>query len=319
MNDNKIPVFVPDKVFAEQAEKIAEKLGSQVIVGVAGEEDIRQSGTGSKADIRQSSTGSGADRRQSSGTDSGASRRQNGTDDGTEKGQSSMTGSAGSAEENENKLVLYFDAGGLALSGDGMMVRGDFTRMARRLKHGLLERELLVRAARFRHKKGPFRALDATAGMGEDSLLLAAAGFSVDMYEYDPVIALLLEDAVRRAAEVPELAEAAGRMHVFTGDSIAAMKRIAQSGEKPPDVILLDPMFPEKHKNSLTKKKFQLIHRLEKPCSNEEELLDAALSAAPERVIIKRPVKGPYLAGYKPDYSIKGKTVRYDCIAAGIK
>ena len=47
---------------------------------------------------------------------------------------------------------------------------------------------------------GQLRAVDATAGFGEDSLLLAAAGYNVELYEYDPVIAALLRDALRRAA-----------------------------------------------------------------------------------------------------------------------
>ena len=31
-------------------------------------------------------------------------------------------------------------------------------------------------------------------------------------------------------------------------------------------------------------------------------------------MVIKRPAKGPLLAGIKPSYSIAGKAVRYDCI-----
>ena len=52
---------------------------------------------------------------------------------------------------------------------------------------------------------------------------------------------------------------------------------------------------------------------------DEEELLGAALSAHPRRIVIKRPLKGPYLAGIKPDYSIKGKTIRYDCLNTGLR
>ena len=45
------------------------------------------------------------------------------------------------------------------------------------------------------------------------------------------------------------------------------------------------------------------------------ELLDAALAAHPRKVVIKRPPKGPYLAGKKPSYSLTGKAIRYDVIA----
>ena len=81
-----------------------------------------------------------------------------------------------------------------------------------------------------------------------------------------------------------------------------------------PDLVLLDPMFPERQKSALVKKKFQLIHRLEFPCMEEETLLNAAIAAGPRKILIKRPLKGPWLAGRNPGYSISGKAVRYDCI-----
>ncbi len=73
-------------------------------------------------------------------------------------------------------------------------------------------------------------------------------------------------------------------------------------------------MFPEKTKSALAKKKFQLLHQLELPCENEESLLDAAIAASPRRIVIKRPLKGPFLAGRKPDFTLRGKAIRYDCI-----
>ena len=41
-------------------------------------------------------------------------------------------------------------------------------------------------------------------------------------------------------------------------------------------------------------------------------LLDAALAAHPQKVVVKRPAKGPHLADRKPDYSLAGKAVRFD-------
>ena len=76
-------------------------------------------------------------------------------------------------------LELREDDGGLALVGDGMVLRADLTMMKPRLRPDRLGRELLVRAARIRGADGPLTAVDATAGLGEDALLLAAAGFSV--------------------------------------------------------------------------------------------------------------------------------------------
>ncbi len=141
-------------------------------------------------------------------------------------------------------------------------------------------------------------------------MILAAAGFRVKLYEYNSVIADLLEDALDRAADDPELSLYASRMELHKEDSIEALNNM----EIAPDVVLLDPMFPERNKSALVKKKFQLLQQLEMPCVSEKELLDAAISARPFKIVIKRPAKGPYLAGVKPSYSLTGKAIRYDCI-----
>lgn len=206
-------------------------------------------------------------------------------------------------------LELRRDDEGLALVGDGMVLRADFARLLPRLRADRLGRELLVRAARVRGVEAP-TAVDATAGLGEDSLLLAAAGFTVMMFEKDPVIAALLRDALERAANEPQLAGVVARMTLMEGDSVASLHNLGFA----PDVVFLDPMFPERTKSAAVKKKFQLLHHLERPCDNEEELLDAALAARPRKVVIKRPPKGPRLAGVKPSHSIAGKAVRYDVI-----
>ena len=212
-------------------------------------------------------------------------------------------------------LMLVEDGSGLGLSSENMILRGDFMHLISRIKPANLNRELLVRAAKIKGLSASVRprAIDATAGLGEDSLLLAAAGFEVQLFERNPVIATLLRDALERALAVPELSDAASRMHVTEGDSIAALLRIAEQPCKP-DVVFLDPMFPAKQKNSAVKKKLQLLQRLEQPCEDERALLDAALSAHPRKIVIKRPVKGPHLAGHVPSYSLTGKAVRYDCI-----
>ena len=212
-------------------------------------------------------------------------------------------------EEAGVGVELRRDADGLALVGEGMVLRADFSRLLPRLRSDRLSRELLVRAARVRGVEAP-TAVDATAGLGEDSLLLAAAGFSVRLYEKDQVIAALLRDALERAAALPELTDIVVRMELLEEDSVEALPHLGFS----PDVVLLDPMFPERTKSAAVKKKFQLLHHLERPCENEGELLDAALAACPRKIVIKRPPKGPVLAGVKPSYQVTGKAVRYDVI-----
>ena len=100
-----------------------------------------------------------------------------------------------------------------------------------------------------------------------------------------------------------------GRMHLVVGNSIELLS------EHMPDLnlIYLDPMFPESRKSGLTNKKLQLIRKMEPPCFEEEKLFEAAIKAAPDKVIVKRPLKSDYLAGKSPNYSLNGKAIRYDC------
>ena len=209
-------------------------------------------------------------------------------------------------------LILRFHPGGLSLMGDGLEMQGDLSHMIPRLKKNNLSGEFLVKASRLKNPGEDPVAIDATAGMGEDSLLLAAAGYRVYLYEINPVIAALLRDSLQRASLVSELKEPVSRMHVREGNSIGALSG-PDWKTHPPDLVLLDPMFPERKKSGLIKKKFQLLQKLERPCSDEEELLMAAWQAKPRRIVVKRPLKGPYLAGRKPDYSMPGKAIRYDC------
>lgn len=208
-------------------------------------------------------------------------------------------------------LTLLNDEQGLALTDGSMTIRGDFTRQAQRLRQGALQREMLVKAARVKGIDSPI-AVDSTAGLGDDSLLLAAAGFHVVLFERNPVIAALLRDAIERAAQHPDFSNIAAHMQLIEGNSIEALPHL----DIQPDVVLLDPMFPAKHGNARAKKKLQLIQRLEQPCEDEAALLEAAFAARPRKIVVKRPLKGPFLADRKPSYSLHGKTIRYDCFVS---
>lgn len=210
-------------------------------------------------------------------------------------------------------LVLKVDEKGLSLTDGAMTLHGDYVKMYDRIKPGKLQKELLVKAAKIKNTDHPLTAIDATAGLGQDSLLLAAAGFSVTLYEKDPIIAALLKDSIQRVKNDRWLGPITNRMTVVEEDSIEALNSFSDTSFSP-DVILLDPMFPERKKSASVKKKFQVIHQLEKPCENEEELIQAALSVHPRKVIIKRPAKGPYLGSISPTYSLEGKAIRYDVI-----
>ena len=204
-------------------------------------------------------------------------------------------------------LTVLFDSKGVSLSGFGLSYQGDFENMLHRVTNGRLQHEMLAKAVKTDQEN--LKAIDATAGMGEDSLLLAACGYQVTLYEQNPVISILLKDALRRAKKNTVLKDIVSRMQLVEGDSIEHLNKRLD----PVDVIYLDPMFPGRQKSGLINKKLQLIQKLEPPCSKETALFDAAMAAQPSKIIVKRPLKSPYLDERVPSYSLKGKAIRYDC------
>lgn len=167
--------------------------------------------------------------------------------------------------------------------------------------------ELLVRAAKIRQIAEPL-LIDATAGLGRDAFLLACHGFRVHMIEANPIVAALLADGLARARNLPHLEMSLSRLGLTVGDALHLLPNLAEQ----PAVVYLDPMFPERSKTAKVKQNLRLLQLLEGNVSAPEPLLQAALATGARKVVVKRPVKGPWLADLPPAYTLKGKAVRFD-------
>lgn len=153
--------------------------------------------------------------------------------------------------------------------------------------------------------------VDATAGLGRDSFVLASLGCDVTMVERSAVVAALLGDGLKRAvSDAEQGAWIAQRMHLVHADAVAWMNALEEKDF--PDVVYLDPMFPHKQKSALVKKEMRVFQKLLGFDENEAELLGAAQRIATKRVVVKRPDYAPPLAGVKPTMPIKGKKHRFD-------
>ncbi len=147
--------------------------------------------------------------------------------------------------------------------------------------------------------------LDATAGLGYDSFLIAATGRAVVACERREPVFRLLADAHRRAAADPRLAGIAGRITLHRTD---ARDLLGDSG-RVPEAIYLDPMFPPKRRAAaLPPKEMQVVRALAGDDPDAEGLL-AAARASGSRVILKRPrhaAEGPC------DFALGGKLARFE-------
>jgi 16S rRNA (guanine1516-N2)-methyltransferase len=178
----------------------------------------------------------------------------------------------------------------------------DFETLAKRSRQS---KDLIAKAVGV---KGSYRptVIDATAGLGQDAFTLASYGCKVLMLERSPVIAALLEDGLERAKGL----ETVSRLSLRVGDA----KRLLLGLEKPapmkPDVIYLDPMYPDLGKSAAKRKEMRLFRDLVGDDTDIDELFEIAAKAASKRVVIKRPLKAPKFA--KPNTSFAGRTVRFD-------
>jgi len=174
------------------------------------------------------------------------------------------------------------------------------------------QHEMVVKAVAGRSKE-PLRVVDATAGLGRDSFILAAAGFNVQAMERHPAIACLLWDGLDRARLSADGAAVAERVQLHLGAAHSLLQDIPAAER--PHVIYLDPMFPERTKHALVKKEMRLFRDVVGDDLDAEALLDIALATALTRVVVKRPRKADAVAGRKPGYQLLGKSSRFDVYA----
>ncbi len=198
-----------------------------------------------------------------------------------------------------------------------LTVRADFTAPAVdfRRRQGGRRSEGIARAVGLRAGQLP-PVLDATAGLGGDAFVLAALGCEVTLLERVPALQELLADALLRAhseaaaRQDSELKAALDRMHLVRSEATAYLAPLPDASR--PEVIYLDPMFPERRKSAAVKKDMQLLHHLVGSDADADQLLPIALHVARRRVVVKRPRQAEPLGGRRPEHVIEGVRNRYD-------
>lgn len=185
-----------------------------------------------------------------------------------------------------------------------------------RLRTGVSKNQPLAKAIGLKSLTAdpPLSVIDATAGLGTDALMLAALGCRVRAIERSETIFQLLQDGERRlrASADEKLRAIATRLTFERGDAISVLAHLGESAR--PDVIYLDPMYPDegKHKSALPKKTMQIFRKLLDGDQDAERLWEVAMGAALQRVVVKRPLKAPALGSRKPTHTFEGKTARLD-------
>ena len=215
------------------------------------------------------------------------------------------------------EMALVLDEDGLSLSANGMKMQPDWRAEIPRLKRASLKSEMIARACQLGEKPS---LIDATAGLGHDSLLMAYLGADVRLIERHPILFVLLEYTKAQAERDPFLQSVMPRIQLIYADSTDYLHGLKQRDEQV-DVVYLDPMFPQRDQNhqaqkkqAQVKKQMQLLHML-LPEDGEMDLGDELLHLASKiakRVIVKRPRHAVYLADQAPDHQWLGDACRFD-------
>lgn len=225
----------------------------------------------------------------------------------------------GSREWGAGDYVLEITDEGVSVRSAGpksALVRCDFVygALAHRRRFGGGRGQAIARAVGIKGGR-TLTVTDLTAGLGRDGFVLATLGARVWMMERHPVVAALLADGLARAAlgaqHDPALQAILARLTQVAGDGRGWLRQLAAAER--PDVIYLDPMFPERGKSARVKKDMAVLQEIVGADDDADQLLSAALNCARYRVVVKRPRLAPAVLGAaRPGYSLEGKSTRYD-------
>ena len=219
-------------------------------------------------------------------------------------------------KNSDFELLLQVSEQGIQLQPCGKKAPGatyaDFVSgaVAHRRQFGGGKGQMIAKAVGIKGGIKP-RVLDATAGLGKDAFVLATLGCKMTLIERSPIIHLLLEDGLTRGALSPDVDDIIQLMTLHHANSIEWMTAQAKAGQRY-QVVYLDPMFPHNDKSALVKKEMRCFRPVVGDDLDADQLFDAALAIAENRVVVKRPRKAPFLAGRKPSLQFEGKSSRYD-------
>ena len=218
--------------------------------------------------------------------------------------------------EATSDLVLLYTENGLHLvkiinsSQVRSLLHVDFVKGRSGYRHSrnLTIRQPLAKAVGIKPGVRP-SVFDATAGLGSDAFVLACLGCEVSMCERSTVLYSLLEDGLERARKDKKTSQIVStRMNLIQGDS---QTELLSSSIKF-HTIYLDPMYPHRKSSALNRQEMRIIRDLVGDDTDNDILLETALSSAQNRVVVKRPKGAQKLSDRPTSFVVPMKNSRYD-------
>lgn len=211
--------------------------------------------------------------------------------------------------QTDEPIILWVGEQQLALKLEKSHLVVDFASksLLYRIQQGGGKDQAIARAVGIKGSNKP-SIIDATAGLGQDAFVLASLGCQVHCVERSPIIALLLEDGLKRGRDNPHITKIIKRMHL----SIAKAQMVLNTVSELPDVVYVDPMFTNTNRSALNKLSMRVLREIVGNDDDAAEVLELALSKAKSRVVVKRNKSSETLIARSPDFSVSGGSTRYD-------
>ncbi len=179
-----------------------------------------------------------------------------------------------------------------------------------RFRHTSLKSEALARAMGLKGNTHP-RIVDATGGLAGDAFVLASLGFEVTALERSPIVYILVMDAIQRAQKNSQIAPIINRLQWVHVDAMAWFSQVKHPER--PEIVYIDPMFPERKKSALPRQEMLILHDIVGADADADRLLMAALACATQRVVVKRPrLASVFAVGTAPSFALSGSSSRFD-------
>ena len=175
------------------------------------------------------------------------------------------------------------------------------------MKYGKGRGQNLAKAVGMKSNKNR-NIIDATAGLGYDSFILASLGAKVTLIERSQKMHELLQNGINEGISFGgEIEKIINRMELLFGDSKDILPKLT------PEVIMIDTMYKERKKTALVKNNMRLVREIVGPDTDYIELLEVALNCAKNRVVLKQPRYAEPIKDIKKcSHQIIGRNIRYD-------
>jgi 16S rRNA (guanine1516-N2)-methyltransferase len=163
-----------------------------------------------------------------------------------------------------------------------------------------LQKELLARAIGI---KGPYRprVLDLSAGLLGDTLMFLSFGCQVYAVERHPMVALVIESALKNATH-----PLAAQLHFSRRDALDILSDAPEV-----DVLYYDPMYEDPNRRTSPQKEMRLFRHFVGSDADAELVFAAARKKGLKRLVVKRPRLSGSIGDDKA-LVYEGKSTRYD-------